>query len=121
VKRIEEFEQGGKNFIYFNLSGLKSNDEYIKIIEEARPITESYAGRELYSITNIKDVAFDTKTKKIAAEWMAFNKAYVKYSAIIGVDGIKQIMMNAVFAISKRKNVCIAPTKEKAIEILLMK
>jgi hypothetical protein len=50
---------------------------------------------------------------------MTHNKPYVAYGAVIGADSIKQIMLNAVFALSGRRNMHIASTKEEAIKWLL--
>ncbi len=86
---------------------------------ERRPIVETYAEQSLYSITNVGGVRFDTTTKKIAAEWMAHNRPYIKYGVVIGMDSIKRIMVNAVFALSGRKNMSSAPTREEAIAWLL--
>jgi hypothetical protein len=119
MSRIEEFVQDGKNFIYLDLSGFLTNDEFVKLIEESKPVIEKYADHSLYTITNIEAVKFDTKTKKIVAEWMEHNKPYVKYGAVIGMDSIKKIMVNAIFALSGRKNMTSASTKEDAIAWLV--
>jgi len=119
MSRIEEFEQDGKNFIYFDLSWFKTNDEFTRLIEESKPIVEKHAERSLYTITNIESVKFDTKTKKIVAEWMEHNKPYVRYGAVIGMDSIKKIMVNAIFALSGRKNMISSSTKEEAVAWLL--
>jgi len=121
MKRIEEFTRDGKNFIYFDLSGIKSNDEYMKVIEDSRQRVSKYDENSLYTITNIEGVRYDTTTKKVVAEWMAQNKPYVKYGVCIGVDGIKRIMLNAIFALSGRKNMELALSKDLAIELLLQK
>ena len=117
--RIVEFTQGEKAFIYFNLSGFQTNDEFEKLIEESKQLIERYAEGSVYTITNIEKVRFDTKTKEIVAGWMTYNKPYVKYGVVIGMDGIKKIMVNAIFSLSGRKNMTSASTKEQAIEWLM--
>ena len=117
--RIEEFTRDGKAFIYFDLSGFQTNDEFEKLIEESKLLIERYAEGSVYTITNIEKVRFDTKTKEIVAGWMTHNKPYVKYGVVIGMDGIKKIMVNAIFTLSRRKNMSSASTKEQAIEWLL--
>jgi len=119
MSRIEEFERDGKHFIYFDLSGFGTNDAFLRIIEESEPIVGKYANMSLYTITNIEGVKFDTKTKKVVAKWMEYNKPYVKYGVLIGVDGIKKIMVEAIFALSGRKNMSLASAKEEAVAWLL--
>jgi hypothetical protein len=64
-------------------------------------------------------VKFDSETKNIIADWMEHNKPYVKFGAIIGFDGIKKIMVNAIFKLCGRKNMVFSSSKEQAIEFLL--
>lgn len=119
MERLEEFTRNGKNFIYIDLSKIQTNEEFLKVVEDSKAIIRRYGEHELYTVTNIAGVMFDTKTKRIAAEWTAHNRPYVKYGVIIGMDSIKKIMVNAVFALSRRKNMGFAATKEEAVEWLL--
>ena len=118
-QRIEEFTMEEKQFLYFDLSEFKTNDEYAELIEAANGYMVKYAEKSIYTITNIRDVKFDTETKKIIAKWMEHNKPYVKYGAVIGFDGIKRMVVNLIFKMSGRKNMTFATDKEAAIKWLL--
>jgi hypothetical protein len=117
--RIEEFAQNGKNFIYMDLSGFNTNEEYREFVEEAKEHVLKYARNSLYTITNIRDTSFDTETKRVIAKWMDYNRPYVKYGAVIGFDGIKRMMVNSIFKLSDRQNMAFVSSKEEAIEWLL--
>jgi len=117
-QRIEEFVQDGQNFIYFNLFEIKTNDEYIALIETAKECIAKYPKNSVLTIANIKDVWFDSETKSIVAEWMKFNEPYVKCGAVIGFD-IKRMIVNSIFKLSGRTNMVFVPDKEQAIEWLL--
>jgi hypothetical protein len=119
MERIKEFTREKRDFIYFDLSGFKSNDEFTQTIEKSKPLIKKYAEMSLYTITNIEGVRYDTTTKKIVAQWMEHNKPYVKYGVVIGMDSIKRMMVNAIFTLSGRKNMSSASTLEKAVEWLL--
>jgi len=119
MERIEEFTRDGRNFVYLDLSNFKTNDEFMRFIEESKPIISKYDEHSLYTITNIKNVRYDSKTKEVVAQWMECNKPYVKYGAVIGMNGIKKIMVDTIFALSGRKNMGSALTKEEAIVWLL--
>jgi len=117
--RIEEFTLGGKNFIYFDLSEFKENSEYREFAEVAKKRIAKYAKCSLFTIANIRDIKFDTETKKIVAEWMEYNKPYVKCGVVIGFDGIKRMVVNAVFKMVGRKNMVFFHSREQAVEWLL--
>lgn len=118
-ERIEEFTQDEKNFIYLDLSGFETNDEFRNFIEVAKTYMPKYAENSLYTITNIKDVNFDSETKRVVQEWMDYNRSYVKYGAVIGFDGIKRMMVNSILKLSSRKNMVFVSSKEEAVEWLL--
>jgi len=119
-QRIEEFTLEGKNFIYYDLTEFKTNeDEFKEFTKVAKERINKYAHNSVLTITNIKDVKFDSETKNIVADWMEHNKPYAKFGAVIGFDGIKKIIVNAIFKLCGRKNMVFSSSKEKAIEFLL--
>jgi len=118
-KRIEEFTQDGKNFMYIDLSEFKTSEEYRDFFYTAKAYVQKYSEQSLYTITNITDVKFDTEVKSLVVEWMEHNRPYVKGGAVIGYNGIKRIFINSIFKLSGRKNMIFAFSKEQAIEWLL--
>ena len=119
MERVEEFVLDGRTFFYFDLSGFETNDDFSKLIKATEELIAKHPQNSLYTITNIENVKFDTETKEIVAKWMEHNKPYVKYGTVIGVDGIKKIMVNMIFKQSGRSNMSFTSTKEQAIELLL--
>jgi hypothetical protein len=118
-QRIEEFTSNGKNLVYYDLSDFKTNDEFLEFTKVAKESIAKYAEHSLLTIANIRDVKFDSETKNIMADWMEYNKPYVKFGTVIGFDGIKKIMVNAILKLSGRKNIAFVSNKERAIEFLL--
>lgn len=119
MKRVETFRYKDKNFMYFDLSNLRANTRYAEIIAEAKKIIIDYPENSVYSITNVKELMYDTETKTLLVQWMEFNRPYIKYGAIIGLDGIKKIMGRTILNISRRTNMTFAGTKEEAQEWLV--
>jgi len=117
--RIEEFTRAGKNFIYIDFSNIKTREDFAELIQQAELIIAKYPTGTLYTISNIENVRFDTSAKKITIKYLEHNKPYVKCGAIIGLDGVKKIMVSLVFRLSGRDNMTFAFTKEQAIELLL--
>jgi hypothetical protein len=119
MDRIEEFTLEGKSFVYYDMSGFKTLEEYVQLIEAAKSQIVKYPENSLLTISNIKHIRLDTAVKQAWAEWMEFNKHYVKYGAIIGVDGLIKIMANSALNISGRNNMNFVFTKEESIDWLL--
>jgi len=118
-ERIEEFTQNGKRFLYVDLSGFKSNDQFRQQIEAAKSVIAKYPEKSVCTVINIEGISFDSETKEMGVKWMEHNKPYVIFGAVAGVDGIKKIMVKTIFKLSGRKNMIMTSSKEKAIEWLL--
>jgi hypothetical protein len=117
--RVEVFELKGKRFIYYDMSHLRNNLEFKAFIEFAKRSVQGFPqDASLFSITNIEGVLYDSETKNIVAEWMDFNKPFVKQGAVIGLDGIKKIMVNAILKMSGRSNMAFFHSKQEAVEWL---
>jgi len=119
--RIEEFTQDGKNFMYIDMSGLKTTEEFGALVKVIEPEIAKYPAASLYTITNLENVRFDTEGKELIVKYMEHNKPSVKYGAIIGFDGIKKIMVNMTVEESGREDMIFAFTREQAVELLLRK
>jgi hypothetical protein len=117
--RIEQFEYEGKKFIYYDLSNFKNNVQFREFIEYAKEVIRQYPEDNLlFSITNIEGVVYDTETKTIIAEWMDFNRPYIRQGAVIGLDGIKRSMVNSILKMSGRSNMKFFRTRDEAMKWL---
>ena len=116
MERIKAFEYGQKQVVYFDLSDIQSNGELEGVVESAKDAMNAFVHQSVYTITNVSRIAFDTKTKEIAADWMAFNKPYVINAAFVGATAIRKIMMSMVFTLSGRTNVTLWGDMEQALE-----
>jgi hypothetical protein len=117
--RIEQFDFEGKKFVYYDLSNFKNNIQFKEFIESAKTLMRQHpADGSFFSITNVEGVVYDTETKNICAEWMDFNRSYIKQGAVIGLDGIKRIMVNAVLKMSRRNNMKFFRARDEAVKWL---
>ena len=119
MERYEEFTCDGKNIIYIDFAGLKSNESFTEAVNVIKPVIAKYPEKSLYTITNIENIRFDSDSKELVAEYMKHNKPYVKCGVVIGLDGIKKMMVNVVLKLSGRTNMNFAFTKEGAINWIL--
>jgi len=119
MERIEEFSIEGKDFVYLDLSGMSTNNEFSAITEALKATVAKYPEDSLYTITNIGGIRFDSEMKYYLTDCISHNKPYVKHGVMIGFDGIKKSMVSSVCEMFGRSNMHFAFTKERAIEWLL--
>lgn len=118
TKRIETFTLNKRTFIHFDLSGMKTNDDFLEFVNSAKEFIKDFKPESVYTIANVDGVMFDSTTKEIVADWLEYNDKYVIYSSIFNVDGVKKIMLNSVMKSSKRKNIRCFNTRQQAVEWL---
>ena len=121
MERIEKFSQEERKFLYLDFSGFRTCEEFDDLAEQAKLVIANYSECSLYVISNITDVRLNSCTKKVILNFIQANAPYVKYSSVIGIDGIKKMMVEALIKLSKRNNFFFAFSKEQAIELILNK
>jgi hypothetical protein len=115
---IEEFQQDGKNFIYFDIAGLADNEQVERFAAAAKERIKKYPPKSVYVITSRLEF-FDTRTKEICSEWIIFNKPYVIASALVSINGITRMVAKSIYKQAERE---LAPpfiTRDEAVAWLL--
>jgi len=118
MERIEEFTKDNKNFIHLDFSGFRTCEEFEELTEQAKATIASYSESSLFVIANISDVRLNSCIKNVFLDFIHSNTPYIRYSVVIGIDGIKKMMTETVIKQSNRKNFLFAFTKEQAIELI---
>ena len=67
---LYEFTQEGKNFIYIDFCGVKTNDQLKEFTDKVMLLMDDYPEQSVYTITNVENVRFDSETKEIMARYM---------------------------------------------------
>jgi hypothetical protein len=115
---IEEFQRDGKNFIFFDISGLTDNDQFENFANAAMEAITKYPPKSVYVITNHLTF-FDTKTKDISAGWIIFNKPYVIASALVDINGLTRMVAKSIYKKAGREFATPFRTREEAVAWLL--
>jgi hypothetical protein len=119
MEQYEEFSLEGKNIMYIDFSNLMTNEEFTKLIDIVKPVIAKYKDCSLYTITNVEDVRYDSFTREIFINYVEHNRPYVKTGVLIGIDGVKKMIVNTLVKLTGRGKFHITFTKEKAIEWIL--
>jgi hypothetical protein len=113
---ILEYEDGGRQFIIYDMSVLNGNDDYKAFTVDAKNIITKYPEKSIYALTTAFTV-FDSNTRIIVSEWILFNKPYIAASALVGFDGIKRMFLKEIFR-NDRPDIKFFFHKKDAVEWL---
>jgi hypothetical protein len=114
----EFIEYKGKKILYVNYQGIKETETAISILHKAVEIERKSDGN-LLLLQNYNETfgsqEFMTEIKKLGKE--VSDK--VKKNALIGISGIKKILLGAYTAFSGERNIKTFSTEEEAKEWLI--
>jgi len=102
MERIKFIRHNGKGIIYLDYSSCDVG-EMLKAIEAGRKIIALRPGNSLLTLTDVTNARFNAEVSDKMKEYAAHNKPYVKASAVVGITGLKKIILDAVMLFSKRK------------------
>jgi hypothetical protein len=92
---------GGKDLIYLDSSGCKLA-ELTPLVARAKRMIAGLDHGSALVLTNVENTQLTKETSALMKDLTTHNKPYVKASAVVGVEGLKQIVFNAVQAVSGR-------------------
>ena len=96
VERIRWIEYKGKKILYFDFSGLTGDQLRVKIIEPSGSYYKNLDEHSLLSLANVTgayvNIDFMNRAKVILAERSKYNKK----SAVVGITGVKKVLIKAI-------------------------
>jgi hypothetical protein len=95
VSRVRISEHKGKNLIEVDLSEC-GPQEAIPYIREAMALIKMQTRNSVLLLTNVNDAEYDMEVVKAIKDYVISNSPYVKASAVVGIDGIKQAILATV-------------------------
>jgi len=119
MSRIEEYKLEGKNIISFDLSGFKTDNEYVDLIKKAKAMIIKYPENSVYTITNMTGAIVSKNTHDIIADWVKHNKPYVRSGVVYGADATHKVIGKTASAVTQRSNLAYLGSKEEAEEYII--
>jgi hypothetical protein len=85
-----------------DFSNCKPGDVFL-VIDEAKITIRTRSENSVLTLTDVTNMRFDDRVTQQMKEFTTHNKPYVRAAAVVGVEGVKKIILNAVMLFSKRK------------------
>jgi len=102
MERIKFIQQSGKKLLFLDFSNCNV-EELLEAIDEAKTIIKTQPENSLLILTDVTNARFNEEVSRKMKEFTTHNKPYVKESAVVGVIGLKKIILDAVMLFSNRK------------------
>lgn len=107
-----------KKILLVTLAG--NTVEAIKIaIESTKPVIANEPPKSVLCLTDVSDLKTTPEITQMIKDFTKHNEPYIKSTAVIGVEGLKQVIFNGVLRFTGRKNMTASDSKEEALEWLV--
>jgi hypothetical protein len=101
MERVRFKEHKWRRILLIDFSNC-SIDEALKTMKEAEKIIRVQPKGSLLILTDVTNARYNLEAVERLKEFTKGNKPYVRASAVVGLDGIKKIIYDAVVMFSKR-------------------
>jgi len=102
MERIRFISHKGTEILLLDCSGCKAV-ELFPIIARARTLIASRPKGSLRTLTDVTGAEVNDALAQQVKAFSLHNKPYVKAAAVVGIEGVKQIILNSVELASRRE------------------
>ena len=101
MKRLRLLTHKGKEIIFLDFSNCHV-DEVFKVIELAEKIIRVQQHNTVLTLSDVTDTRYNRDVIRALKEFANENKPFVRAGAVIGIDGLKKVVYDAVMKFSGR-------------------
>jgi hypothetical protein len=108
----------GVKILYEDFSSVDNENEAFALLKKGREIIDQQSEKSVLALLNVKDTKFSPTVTKALKEYAKANTPYMKFAAVYGIEGLKEILYRSVITFTGRKNIALFKTLEDAKDFL---
>ncbi len=117
MKRSYWIEHKGRKIVFIDFSNT-TIEGVNQAITEAKPIISSQAHGSVLCLVETHGTPFSMDVSALMKEFTMHNKPYMKMTALVGVDGLQKVILNAVIVFTRRHNLVVKSNRQEALDFL---
>ena len=94
-------EYNGTRILMFDFAQCEL-EEMVPVIREGKQLIAAEPEKSVLTLTDVTGARNNSAAARVMKELAAYNKPYVKAAAVVGLDGLKRIALEAVARFSGR-------------------
>jgi hypothetical protein len=118
MERTRFIDHRGKKVLLLDYSGIREPAEAMREIEHSKREVEKHPPKSLRVLTDATDSHYDSSVVQALKDLAAHDEPYVIASAVVGVVGLKKVVLTGVNLFSKRK-IVMFDTRPAALDWLV--
>ena len=101
MEKIKFINHKGKQILHIDFSNC-SPQEMLIHMQQAQRIISTQPKYSVFTLTDVTNAHYDRKVSAAMKEYTNANKPFVKAAAIVGVTGMKEVILNAIIFFTRR-------------------
>jgi hypothetical protein len=102
TSRTQQINYKGKVIFMMDFSNLRDKQEIQELISESAMFIRSQPRGSVLTFTNLSGMFFNNEVRDLFSNFLKGNKPYVKGGAVIGLNGLQQIVYNGLMKLTGR-------------------
>jgi hypothetical protein len=102
ASRTQQINYKGKVIFMMDFSNLRDKQEIQELISESAMFIRSQPRGSVLTFTNLSGMFFNNEVRDLFSNFLKGNKPYVKGGAVIGLNGLQQIVYNGLMKLTGR-------------------
>jgi hypothetical protein len=102
MERISFIKHNFKDILMVDISNIRNVEESIAVLEQAIKMIKTQAPKSILLLTNVTGTHYDKEGAEAMKRYSSENTPFIKASAVVGVSGIKRLVLNAVVRMTGR-------------------
>ncbi len=103
MERVSFVKHKNRDILVVDISGIRNVEESIATLQNATRLVKAQAPGSLLMLTNVSGTHYDTAGADAIKTYSRENTPFVKASAVVGVSGIKRLVLNTIVKITGRR------------------
>jgi len=101
MERVRFVPYLGKQLLLLDFSKLSAS-EVVALVEQAKRFISAQPPNSLLTLTDVTGTLFNDEAANAFRDYVTHNKPYVRAAAVVGVTGLKKIILNVIKTASRR-------------------
>jgi hypothetical protein len=102
MERVRWINHKGRDILFIDMSNLQQTEDEVEVANEAERIVKTRPEGSVLTLFDYTGMHYDINGVEAQKNYSAAVKPYVKSSAVIGIDGLKKIILRSVARVTGR-------------------
>lgn len=102
MARVQQINHKGKTVFQMDFTNLNNINDIKGVISDSIKYIRSQPPSSVLTLTDLNGMHFSNEIKDLFSDFIKGNKPYVKAGAVVGLNGLQQILYNGLMKLTGR-------------------